>query len=226
MRGCLATLECDLDQMAGAHCDTLGRCGNQGRGYFYEDACRAEPYEEAHAWSCLERRRQAAVLECLSGSVCDDMDPCIANAACAGDIDCMDLVGAVLLIDCHGVCDGCGASNQYGDCIRACHNTARLFEPQDIREVETCARALGCAVGDPVTQCVARLDCEAEQLVVAHQNAAHACGRNHFTHPGEARGWSCLGQVHVSSISECLGLADGAGGCEQVRPCLDALELP
>ena len=224
IRACLGAMDCDVEQLAGAHCDTLGRCGNQGRGYFFEDACRADPYEEARTWSCLVEPRREAVLQCLSGNICDDMDACLANAACAGDIDCMDLLGAVLLIDCHGVCDGCGPNNVYGDCMRACHNVARLFEPQDIREVESCARDVGCE-WNPVTECVGRLECGAnQQLIQMHQNAAHACQRNHFTRPGEARGWDCLGQVYVSAIEACL---DQAGAdCDAVQPCLDALELP
>ncbi len=95
----------------------------------------------------------------------------------------------------------------------------------DIRAVEECARETACEDGwgtDPVSLCVGELECQEDRLIQAHQDNAHRCQRNHFTRAGEAEGWSCLGEVHVSAIIECLGLWP----CEEVTPCLEGLELP
>jgi len=220
---CFDDLACDSEWLVGDHCDALVRCAEDGRGFFEEESCRADPYLEPRRWSCLEADRREAVSTCLSSTDCSEMEMCISNAACRGEPGCMRVMKTRLVIDCHRISFdnlyGCGQGpERFQRCMNHCDEPAFHLADSHRRTVEE--YALGekeCAL-DAVSRisfCAAALVCDSGRLAAALDETAARCGAQPEAR-AELHRWACLGEVILVNIERCL--ADAA--CGEVGVCL------
>ena len=225
--------------MIAAHCEAMGRCATDGRGYFDEAACRADPYQEPKQWACLRPQQRGAVFGCLDTMACGELAPCLNNAACAGDPGCTMVMSTRLVVDCHRICLGDAYACENGERMRACltycdEAAYRLGDAQR-REVESCALEGQACSSSVIEMCAANIECQGEPLedmLAAAQSARTRCGTD-ATNDTEISNWACLGQVLRSDIEICLrdspcgelGECLGQASCGDEPGCLDFLSL-
>ena len=229
-RACLDTLPCQVDRIIAGHCDVLARCANDGRGWLNEDACREEPYYEARIWSCLRPERRSAVTDCMSGQTCGDLEACLRNSACQGDMGCLGAMSTRLAVDCHGICDrsnpgaNCNFSQDLTGCYQRCDQAAFRLNDEARREMESCARdqdnVPACQASDArtvVEYCVGQLSCESDMLTDGLAAARARCPEAATgTVASKMPALECLGHVIETNVYACLTEA----ACEDLEQCV------
>lgn len=217
-RACLDTLSCQVDQVVAGHCDVLARCANDGRGWLDEAACREEPYYEARVWSCLRPERRSALTDCMSAQTCDNLEFCLSNAACQGDMGCLGAMSTRLAVDCHGICDrsnpgaNCSFNQNLTGCYQRCDQAAFRLNDAARREMESCARdeanipaCQESRARTVVEYCVGQLSCESDML-----NDGFAAARARCPEAATATvavkmpALECLGHVIETNVYTCL----------------------
>ena len=231
-RVCLDTLSCADESIISGHCDVLARCAMDGRGQLNEAHCRENPYYEARLWSCLKADRRGAINNCMDGQTCgSDLEQCLGNAACQGDMGCLGAMSTRLAVDCHGICDPYQTCSDQADplgnvgvCYQMCDQAAFRLDDAHRRTMEACARADGSqaacyAQGAPsiIAHCVAALDCDAEPLQEVFAPVRDRCSAE-VTAPiaDQFDAFACLGQVIQTGLEACFADA----GCDTLADCV------
>ena len=154
---------------------------------------------------------------------CSDIEPCLSNAACAGDADCASVMSTSLVVDCYRICNAdlyaCFESSTFRLCSSHCSEAAYRLSDAHRRTVEACAleEAGGCGGGTLISGCAAGLSCGGEPLEALEAAAEEADARCATRpDPSELHDWACLGQVIRSAAERCMAQSP----CGDMEACL------